>query len=201
MVGLAAFQGRSLPVLAAHSGDPADEAVVRPSRPLEPFGLRMVPYDRQQAMADKVRILEEIPRVTQHWNGIARRFHGLDRFDQMKAVNVFVNKVPYVTDADLSGHPDFWADPLHFFGRGGDCEEFALAKYGLLLRLGFHPRRMMVLAMERDSDGQGHAVLGVALGGGLFILDQLRDDLVTDAHYEGYTLIFSLSSLGILVPA
>lgn len=201
LAAFAAVGGHGMTALAAHAGEAGDVASRRPSHPPRPFGAHLIPYATPERMADKIALVESIPRVTHHWRSLVRRFRDLDRVGQMEAVNALVNKLPYVTDDKLYGRLDLWDDPLRFFGQGGDCEEFALAKYALLWHLGFHPERMQVLAVTRLSDMTGHAVLGVSMAGNTYILDQTCDRVVTDDNCTDYRLVYTLCSRGVHVPA
>lgn len=83
-------------------------------------------------------------------------------------VNRIVNKVRYSPDSRVWGRSDYWAAPSELFTRGGDCEDFAIAKYMLLKDLGVSASRMRII-ITRD-----HAVLAVNDNGQTRILDNRR---------------------------
>ncbi len=58
-------------------------------------------------------------------------------FDQIQAVNQFLNQWQYKTDEQNYGQRDYWAAPLEFLRRSGDCEDYAIVKYVSLRQLGF----------------------------------------------------------------
>lgn len=48
----------------------------------------------------------------------------------LAAVNALANQVPAVSDFEHWGQPEYWATPAEFVAsHGGDCEDFAIAKY------------------------------------------------------------------------
>jgi predicted transglutaminase-like cysteine proteinase len=56
----------------------------------------------------------------------------------LQKVNDFFNKIPYLTDQEHWGVPDYWATPAEMVASwGGDCEDYAIAKYMSLKELGF----------------------------------------------------------------
>jgi predicted transglutaminase-like cysteine proteinase len=53
--------------------------------------------------------------------------------------NRFLNDWRYKPDDQNYGQRDYWATPLEFLRRSGDCEDYAIAKYVTLRELGFAP--------------------------------------------------------------
>lgn len=70
------------------------------------------------------------------WKDIKAKLSGLPPLEQVKAVNVLINRWPYRTDMDVWGVMDYWETPAEFFQKSGDCEDFAIAKYFALRDLG-----------------------------------------------------------------
>lgn len=200
------LRGGVVVVAAALHGHPGwaslpddDDAAMPPTREPRPFAAHLVPYATPEKMAEKLDLIRALPDLTRGWRATARTFAGLPRRNQLAAVSLFVNRVPYVADTRLFGVEDRWEDPYHFFGHGGDCEEFALAKYALLWHLGFHPARLHFLAVRRRLDQGGHAVLGVLLNGETYILDQSRNAVLPDHEVKGYIPVYVVNAGGIFV--
>lgn len=91
----------------------------------------------------------------------------------LSRVNAFWNLVPYKSDQDAWGLPDYWAAPREFLERGGDCEDYALAKYATLRELGFREEDMRVVVVTDLRNGLPHAVLTVRESGEWLVLDSL----------------------------
>ena len=87
-------------------------------------------------------------------------------------INRLVNKVRYV--ADRGG--DTWETPTEFFRTGGDCEEYVIAKYLLLRKVGVPDSSLRMLVLRDQGRQTGHAVLLVKTGHGGIVLDNERDD-------------------------
>lgn len=71
-------------------------------------------------------------------------------------VNSYVNS--YLTYRPDTG--DVWKTPKHAALDGGDCEDYALAKYMLLKELGVNIKTMKI-AIGENEKGEHHAVLYV----------------------------------------
>ena len=48
-----------------------------------------------------------------------------------------IARTTYLEDLANYGLPDYWATPLQFLDRDGDCEDYAIAKFVSLRELGF----------------------------------------------------------------
>nr|WP_256261080.1 transglutaminase-like cysteine peptidase [Shewanella sp. NIFS-20-20] len=80
--------------------------------------------------------------------------------DKLAAVNGFFNLFRFVDDSKLWGDSNYWATPLEFIGaNGGDCEDFAIAKFFSLLQLGIPEEKMRITMVKATSVNQYHMVL------------------------------------------
>ena len=70
------------------------------------------------------------------WNAFLASLRGYDAMTQIGAVNDYMNTRRYIIDPRNYGVPDYWATPLQFLTRNGDCEDYAIAKYLSLRTLG-----------------------------------------------------------------
>ena len=111
----------------------------------------------------------------------------------MQLVNNFANRMPYIEDIDNYGLRDFWAKTETFFELGGDCEDFAMAKYKLLERVGFHPDRMRIVLVVDNKRDRQHAMLVVNANGRGWMLDSLMRDVVPHEVATQYRPTVSLS--------
>ena len=75
--------------------------------------------------------------------------------------------------ADNYGRSDYWATPLEFFRRSGDCEDYVIAKYQSLRLLGWPPEALRLVVVQDVVRDLPHAVLAVYLDGAIYILDNL----------------------------
>jgi predicted transglutaminase-like cysteine proteinase len=115
---------------------------------------------------------------------------------QLRAVNDYLNRVPYVSDLANYGRSDRWATPAEFLLRGGDCEDYAIAKYVSLRRLGFADDSLRIVVVNDEARGIPHAVLSVRLDGASWILDNVTAAILADRDQPSYRPIYSLNMAG-----
>jgi predicted transglutaminase-like cysteine proteinase len=95
---------------------------------------------------------------------------------QLGVVNLKVNEaVIPVTDTENYGSSDYWTLPDLVSPRG-DCEDVALLKRAILMRLGW-PKTSLRMTVVLDHNGDGHAVLTVRSEQGDYVLDNKIDDV------------------------
>ena len=86
--------------------------------------------------------------------------------EQIRAVNLFLNDWQYKSDIQNYGRRDYWATPLEFLRRSGDCEDYAIAKYVSLRQIGFAPEQLRLVVRDVVRE-LAHAVLAVYLDDGV----------------------------------
>ena len=130
----------------------------------------------------------------------------LDRDRQLRLVNRYINKRRYRIDrrqtslsvvpggeAELKNH---WSTLLEFLKRGGDCEDYAVAKYFLLRELGFPAEDMRVLVTYEKRARDYHAVLAIRRDdGSSWLLES--DDSIVKGNHRRYRFIYALNEEGI----
>jgi len=122
----------------------------------------------------------------------AKRVSGRQRY---QLVNRTINAaVRYVSDYTNHGVADKWSAPLATLSSGrGDCEDYAIAKFMVLLEAGTPKRDLrLVLAHDRLSR-QHHAVLAVRDDGRWLILDNRWSELRSDSGSE-FVPLFAIAS-------
>lgn len=100
----------------------------------------------------------------ERWRELVSHLYGLNEERKVELVNQFFNRLPSVTDERLWGQRDYWATPVELLGRnGGDCEDFALAKYFTLRAAGVPDDRLRVTYVRawlaREGRVESHMVL------------------------------------------
>jgi predicted transglutaminase-like cysteine proteinase len=100
------------------------------------------------------------------WNAfivnVASREPERDEVALLNRVNDFANVQPYAPDAYHWQAEDYWATPAEFYGsNGGDCEDYAIAKFFALKELGVptHRMRIVYVMATRAGKAQPHMVL------------------------------------------
>jgi predicted transglutaminase-like cysteine proteinase len=126
--------------------------------------------------------------------GRIRNLPAQSRLAQAEAVHRLVNARPYREDQRQFGRSDVWQAPFAFWNQGGDCEDYAIAKYMALRALGFSSEqlRLTVLTNRREV----HAVLLIEIEGAWYVADNLRRSLRRLDQYDGWKPVFSVSDAG-----
>lgn len=99
-----------------------------------------------------------------------------------------------MSDERQFGIADHWASLLELFRNGrGDCEDYALAKYALLVRIGIRTDDMRLVIGRVHGIDQDHAILAVRFNGRWLMLDNvnhmLRDEeQMLSNFYPDYVL-------------
>ena len=97
---------------------------------------------------------------------------------KLRYVNSFFNKFPFKDDDENWGGPH-WAAPREFLTKGGgDCEDYAIAKYYALKALGVPFGDMFITVVGYPDKAGMHAVLVVLDGADYYVLDNLKKDAV-----------------------
>lgn len=128
-------------------------------------------------------------RSVMAWQAMLAGQRGADPREQLRAVNRFINRWEYRSDQEVYGQSDYWASPLEFFRNSGDCEDYAIAKYVSLRKLGFAPAQLRLVVLRDTLRDLAHAVLAVYLEGEVYILDNVTDAVLAHgriAHYSPY---------------
>ena len=116
-----------------------------------------------------------------------------DRWDQLIAVNHYMNTRRYITDPRNWGVRDYWATLGEFMEKFGDCEDYAIAKYLALRKLGWTDETLRLAAVKDLNLKVGHAVLIVYLNGKTWVLDNQIRRVVDTKSIRHYKPVFSIN--------
>tara|TARA_R110002124_G_scaffold287216_2_gene471632 strand:+ start:49129 stop:50166 length:1038 start_codon:yes stop_codon:yes gene_type:complete len=117
----------------------------------------------------------------------------LSMVEKVRHVNALMNKTRYITDQNNWGQSDYWATPVEFLKRGGDCEDFAIAKYTALRMLGIPEERLRVAIVQDTYKNVAHAVLIAYTDQGAMLLDnQIKEAIFTETTRR-YKPIYSIN--------
>jgi len=131
--------------------------------------------------------------VLKNWRKIITSAKGLSRQGKLAAVNNFFNRWPYKLDPEIYGLSEYWATPREFMTRSGDCEDYSIAKYFALRKLGFSKDEMRVVILMDEIRGIGHAVLTIYEGNDILILDSLSNLILSHSLYKHYVPQYSMN--------
>lgn len=94
------------------------------------------------------------------WGALAESVKDMPEKDKLVRINDFLNRTPFVSDQSHWRKEDYWATPVELLGsNGGDCEDFAIAKYFTLRAVGVPASRMRITYVKALRLNQAHMVL------------------------------------------
>lgn len=129
----------------------------------------------------------------QEWPELATALAPLAPQAQVARVTAVLNAKAYVTDRSNFGVSDYWQTPAEFMARGGDCEDFAIAKYLALRAAGWAAEDLRVVVVIDERRAVPHAVLIASHHGHAWLLDNMTDDVIEAQAVTHYRPVFSVS--------
>ena len=143
-------------------------------------------FDRELNRADSIALIRD-------WQSDLYDIKGGSVKAMARDVNDLVNKTRYIVDSKNWGKSDYWATPIEFLTRGGDCEDFAIAKYTALRALGVPEERLRVAIVQDTHKNIPHAVLIVYAEDGAYVLDNQIKKMISAESGTRYKPIFSIN--------
>jgi predicted transglutaminase-like cysteine proteinase len=133
------------------------------------------------------------------WQNLIETTKGSDRI-KLERVNRFMNTVPFIDDSIHWSQPDYWATPMEFIAsNGGDCEDFAIAKFFTLLRLGISEDRLTLTYVKALRLDQAHMVLTYSPTPGAepLVLDNLTNSILPSSQRTDLLPVYSMNGSGL----
>ena len=127
------------------------------------------------------------------WKEFVDSLRGKDRMTQIKAIHRQMNRKRYIIDPRNWGVKDYWATPVQFGRKNGDCEDYAISKFMALRRLGFPNDRMRIVVLQDLNLNIAHAVLVVYYNGQRLVLDNQIRRVVPASRIRHYKPYYSLN--------
>lgn len=94
------------------------------------------------------------------WRQLIDQGRGWSDQRQLEAANDFINQNQFVDDIIHWGKEDYWATPLQtIVTEGGDCEDFAVAKYFTLTEMGMAADKLRLTYVKALTLNQAHMVV------------------------------------------
>lgn len=123
---------------------------VGPPVVVSPQTVQKVERQYGKAAADRLRA----------WQRLVEKAWKKPELEQLRLVNDFFNNRIFTTDRRLWHKDDYWATPVEFLIKNaGDCEDFAIAKYFTLRKLGIPDKKLLLTYVKAIRLNQAHMVL------------------------------------------
>jgi predicted transglutaminase-like cysteine proteinase len=134
--------------------------------------------------------------VPAEWQGLIDRLRGLDLRQQIAIANQAINRHRYVPTAVNWHRSMYWETAFEFLRHGGQCQDYAIAKYLLLRAAGVSADHMRLVVLRDTAINLDHAVLAVYVDGEPQLLDNLRGDIVPASSVGEYHPYYSINENG-----
>ncbi len=138
------------------------------------------------------------------WDNMLQKSKDEKILKKLKNVNDFFNKIRYKTDPKHWKRKDYWATPYEFLGTdAGDCEDYAIAKYYSLIKLGVPESKLRityVIYKKRDTRfDQAHMVLTYyhKKGATPIVLDNINKKLKLATKRKDLKPVYSFNASGL----
>ena len=118
---------------------------------------------------------------------------------QLEKANQLVNSaIGYASDISLHGQLDRWSAPLATLTLGkGDCEDYAILKYRLLVEAGVPSKDLKIVLVRDTAVRIDHAVLAARADDKWFVLDNRRSGFYVERDLPHYMPLFALDQDGV----
>ena len=140
----------------------------------------------------------------EEWDSMLEASKDEPILNKLKNVNDFFNQITYKSDAITWGTKDYWATPFEFMGRGaGDCEDYAIAKYFSLIKLGVPDDKLRITYVSyrktNSSFEEAHMVLTYyhKVGVEPVVLDNINKTLQIASKRPDLKPVYSFNASGL----
>jgi len=134
--------------------------------------------------------------VAGRWAALVAGLAALPLRERVAQVNALLNRVPYVSAADNWHDADHWETPLEFLAKGGQCEDYAIAKIMALAATGVPEEALRLVVLRDTSRSLDHAVAVVYVDGEALVLDNQLSDVVPATRIGWYVPYYSINRTG-----
>ena len=134
------------------------------------------------------------------WQELIREDTSRTDLEKLEKVNKFFNQVNFVSDGLHWGKKDYWATPIEFLASdGGDCEDFALAKYFTLKMLGVTEEKLNMTYVKAWKLNQSHMVVTYykTPGAEPLVLDNLINTIKPSRQRPDLLPVYSFNGSGL----
>ncbi|HUE91232.1 cysteine protease LapG [Pseudomonas sp.] len=140
----------------------------------------------------------------QAWEALIKSSDQLTEQDKLSEVNRFFNRqIRFVDDIRLWNVNDYWATPIEMLIKGaGDCEDYSIAKYFTLRRLGIPSDKLRITYVKALNYNQAHMVLTYYASPSAepLILDNLINQIKPASQRKDLLPVYAFNAEGLYLP-
>ncbi len=138
------------------------------------------------------------------WDALITSSTGLPEREQLRRVNDFFNRqLRFIDDRQIWQQNDYWATPIEALVKGaGDCEDYSIAKYFTLRRLGLPSDKLRITYVKALQLNQAHMVLGYypSPTAEPWVLDNLVNDIQPASQRRDLLPVYAFNAEGVYFP-
>nr|WP_225579164.1 transglutaminase-like cysteine peptidase [Pseudomonas sp. PDM14] len=138
------------------------------------------------------------------WRELIDSSDTLAERDKLVTVNRFFNRqLRFSADQQNWQQEDYWATPIEALLKGaGDCEDYSVAKYFTLRRLGIPSEKLRITYVKALRYNQAHMVLTYYAEPGAppLVLDNLIGEIRPAAERKDLLPVYSFNAEGLYLP-
>ncbi|NQD95542.1 hypothetical protein HP532_23065 [Pseudomonas sp. CrR25] len=138
------------------------------------------------------------------WDRLIKASNGLTERDQLSEVNRFFNRqITFVDDNRNWRQNDYWATPIESLVKGaGDCEDYSIAKYFTLRRLGIPSEKLRITYVKALRQNQAHMVLTYYTSPAAepLVLDNLINEIRPASQRKDLLPVYAFNAEGLYLP-
>ena len=128
-----------------------------------------------------------------YWQPFLDTLRSANPMTQLRQIHRYMNEFQYVKDSRNYNRPDYWATPRQFFERGGDCEDYAIAKYMSLRALGWKMEHLRIVVVQNLTLDIAHAVLIAYHDDEAWVLDNEIKPVIAADRIDHFRPYFSIN--------
>lgn len=140
----------------------------------------------------------------QAWEALIKSSTELAEQDKLSEVNRFFNRqIRFVDDIRLWNVNDYWATPIEMLIKGaGDCEDYSIAKYFTLRRLGIPSDKLRITYVKALNYNQAHMVLTYYASPSAepLVLDNLINQIKPASQRKDLLPVYAFNAEGLYLP-
>jgi predicted transglutaminase-like cysteine proteinase len=140
----------------------------------------------------------------QAWDELIQASSGLAENQQLAEVNRFFNRqLRFTDDIRLWRANDYWATPIEALVKGaGDCEDYSIAKYFTLRRLGIPSEKLRITYVKALRQNQAHMVLTYYSSPAAepLVLDNLIGEIRPASQRKDLLPVYAFNAEGLYLP-
>jgi predicted transglutaminase-like cysteine proteinase len=140
----------------------------------------------------------------QAWDELTKASAQLTEMDRLERVNRFFNRqLRFTDDTRVWQQVDYWATPIEALIKGaGDCEDYSIAKYFTLRRLGIPSEKLRITYVKALRLNQAHMVLTYypSPSAEPLVLDNLINDIRPASQRQDLLPVYAFNAEGLYLP-